>query len=573
MEKAVLILSDTQLVTGLAILIGGYSQLNEGISAYHWQIMIYVAWFSSFSFLSAMAFLEDYFQANQSLRIIRVFFMFILASFLIVALIPTGSDLWLNLYRNIGFYPSLDAKCYYEQMVSKGSKNYTAAGGIKLWSMIVSIFVVAISYLHSGVRLFDPTANFTRRYIRAWPGSYLKRGLLYLERRSMRPGIRASLWTLLYLLVFGCFAALRAAYDIFESMLLEILWLAFAIAWGTVRLWDSRGTYIYDVHGDMTYPHSDVLEEDHWSFGQTLPLVLLLLPILSMAQAYLDNDAKAAEATRKAELDERASVEMFTEKYDGGAGPILPVSHGGNETNPKDDLRNSTACSIRRCNHHPSVCPPPESSIATSSESHAQSAVDHLDGAPPPNERSIPQNLDPGESFHSKLPNLPRHPYPSFAGIPWYNDLVLLLIGELLWLGIFGLVLLRRMNNVLGLSVLLRNRLFLIWVFGFIPVTVFVQLSFWYIAACLVKASKRKDKSKEQREVEATAAHLAKVAKLEKWPVGKKQVDAIRTSAWGRFKWSLFCYWVARMLLVSGCLHFTFFVSVEVAGPTAIEWV
>ena len=42
MEKAVLILSDAQLVTGLAILISGYSQLNCGISAYHWQIMVCV---------------------------------------------------------------------------------------------------------------------------------------------------------------------------------------------------------------------------------------------------------------------------------------------------------------------------------------------------------------------------------------------------------------------------------------------------------------------------------------------------------------------------------------------------
>jgi hypothetical protein len=35
MDKSVLILSDTQLVTGLAILISGYLQLNCGISAYH----------------------------------------------------------------------------------------------------------------------------------------------------------------------------------------------------------------------------------------------------------------------------------------------------------------------------------------------------------------------------------------------------------------------------------------------------------------------------------------------------------------------------------------------------------
>lgn len=44
MEKSVLILSDLNLVTGLGLLIAGYSQLSCGISAYHWQIMVFVSW-------------------------------------------------------------------------------------------------------------------------------------------------------------------------------------------------------------------------------------------------------------------------------------------------------------------------------------------------------------------------------------------------------------------------------------------------------------------------------------------------------------------------------------------------
>jgi hypothetical protein len=75
MEKSVLILSETQLVTGLGILAAGYSQLKCGISAYHWQMIVFVAWFASFSFLSAMTFLEGYFQTNNSMRLIRVGFM------------------------------------------------------------------------------------------------------------------------------------------------------------------------------------------------------------------------------------------------------------------------------------------------------------------------------------------------------------------------------------------------------------------------------------------------------------------------------------------------------------------
>jgi hypothetical protein len=116
MEKSVLILSDTQLVTGLAILIAGYSQLSCGITSYHWQIMVYVAWFSSFTFLSAMAFLEGFFLANNSLRLIRVFFMGILGALQIAALLPTGSRNWLDAAREAGpLYPGLSTECFYEQ--------------------------------------------------------------------------------------------------------------------------------------------------------------------------------------------------------------------------------------------------------------------------------------------------------------------------------------------------------------------------------------------------------------------------------------------------------------------------
>ena len=191
MEKSVLILSDTQLITGLGILAAGYSQLQCGISAYHWQIMVFVAWFASFSFLSAMTFLEGYFQTNNNMRLIRVGFMIILASLLIAALLPTGSRNWLNLFHEgEGYYPSLSTACFYKQLTMS---TFTIHGGPKIWSMVFSVFVVAISYLHCGVRLFDPGARVSHKYLRALPGSKIKQGLLFLERRALRNGLRAKL--------------------------------------------------------------------------------------------------------------------------------------------------------------------------------------------------------------------------------------------------------------------------------------------------------------------------------------------------------------------------------------------
>jgi O-antigen/teichoic acid export membrane protein len=72
--------------------------------------MVFVAWFASFSFLPAMAFLKDYFQTNDNMRLIRVGFMTVLASPLVIGLLPTGSRNWLDLFHeDLGdaYYPSL----------------------------------------------------------------------------------------------------------------------------------------------------------------------------------------------------------------------------------------------------------------------------------------------------------------------------------------------------------------------------------------------------------------------------------------------------------------------------------
>ncbi|KAF2714203.1 ArfGap-domain-containing protein [Pleomassaria siparia CBS 279.74] len=441
MEKSVLILSDTQLITGLAILISGYSQLGCGITAYHWQIMICIAWFSSFTFLSAMTFLIGYFQTNSSLRIIRVGFMAILASLLITALLPTGSKNWLDLTGQGGsFYPSLGALCYFRQLSLKDFSN----GGPQILSMIFSVLVVGTSYILSGIRLFDPTSELTRQHLRNWPGSYLKSLLFFLERRSRRNMV----WTIPYSITFGGFAAARAFYDLAASMLMEILWLTFAIAWGTIKIWDTRAAANYNTQGEYVGANADVLQENSWSFGQTLPLVLLLLPLLSMAEAYLDNDAKLLGSVRVASINENARDRHPAELSS------IHIRDSNQESIPNP--RNSTSCSIPRCIRHPSLHHP---------RSPSTSQVSIL---PPPTS--------------SKAPKLPQHPYHSFACYPWYLDHILLLLLQLLSVTVFALFLLNVLSNLFGISTILQNRLFLIWVLGMVPATSLLHFAFWYVA-------------------------------------------------------------------------------------------
>jgi hypothetical protein len=483
MEKSVLILSDLDLVTGLGILLASYSQLDCGISAYHWQIMVFVAWFASFSFVSAMTFLEGYFQTNNSMRIIRVFFMIVLASLLIAALLPTGSSMWLNQYPDDdqGFYPSLSTACFYKELSMKSFLRR----GPKVWSMIFSVIIIAFSYIHCGVRLFDPTASTSRKYLRTLPGSYGKQLLHTIELRARSHVVMAHVWHFFYLMLYAGFISNRAFYDISESMLLEIIWLTFAMAWGTIKVWETRAAATYNFNGETFTLNMDVLVENSWSFGQILPLILLLLPLLSMAQAYLDNDAKAQEAMQKV---------------------------NGREDAPEEGIQSTIGTSY------------------TDAKEGASTRANNLTPTP----RSTSYNDIP--PTRTPFVHLPPYPYPIFTAHSWYTDHILLLLCQIIMVTTMALYVLTKMADIFGISSILRSRLFLIWGLAMIPLGSFIHLAVWYVAACIVQGW-----PSAERWLMETGNMVGKVV-----------------------------YWTLRLGLVAGCLMFTFFVSLELAGPKSL---
>ena len=87
-------MSDIQILTGSSILISGYLQLYCGLSAYHWQMLVYLAWFSSLTHMSCLTFLRSYLYHRHVERTWRLIAMGLLIVVLIFALIPTGNYVW-----------------------------------------------------------------------------------------------------------------------------------------------------------------------------------------------------------------------------------------------------------------------------------------------------------------------------------------------------------------------------------------------------------------------------------------------------------------------------------------------
>ena len=135
-----------------------------------------------------------------------------------------------------------------------------------------------------------------RLWLRTKPGNAIKKALDNSNHKSKIPRAKFR-WKLAHIVLEVLYISLVAYFDIWESMLWEvspalratltqiyadtalaqILWLVFALAWGTSHLFYARSFY----GGDDAEVTS---AENTWGFGQWVPVVLLILPVLSIGE-------------------------------------------------------------------------------------------------------------------------------------------------------------------------------------------------------------------------------------------------------------------------------------------------
>ncbi|KAF1948470.1 hypothetical protein CC80DRAFT_599554 [Byssothecium circinans] len=217
--------------------------------------------------------------------------------------------------------------------------------------------------------------------------------------------------------------------------------------------------------------------------------------------------------------------------------------------------RASSLSTIAHCNHHqPSILFSRACSTAHNDNDNTSTHSDHssrtsIDIPPPitprspfrppnPTSRSQTPNLPSTQRSRSFFPPLPHHPYHSFVSYSWYRDHLSLQICQLIMLGIFILSIQDLAINVLGVSALLRSRVFLIWIFAMVPFSSLLHLAFWYLGATV----------------------LLHYPRLNDWLHGRGRFSYMGE----RKQWILritageWVFWVIRFLLKGGLMVLTF---------------
>ncbi|QLI66093.1 Elsinochromes biosynthesis cluster protein HP1 [Metarhizium brunneum] len=263
-NRCILMLADTQLITGIAIMVSGYYSLTCGLSAYHWQTVLYLAWFSCLTHLSALTCLRAHLHAHPTARTGRLLLMTALLALLFVGFVPTGHFDFRDHQLPEKFSDSAPAVCYFKGGMDRD--------GTPFASMVLTLLLLAYGYLVRVAKLFESSSTvlsrFSRRlldrnhdkFLNAWA-----RGL-----QNMRPSVALCVAGAFIPLQTSLYFALRILLDLYASMLSEVSSLVLSASWASTRLANLRRS-------------GDVGDND-WTFGQVISLVLLAGPALSIAQ-------------------------------------------------------------------------------------------------------------------------------------------------------------------------------------------------------------------------------------------------------------------------------------------------
>ena len=279
----VLIYADIQIATGVGILTAAFATMCT-LSVYHLKVAIYLVWMASNTHLTAVSLLQTDFRENRSKSIARRLHlggMALIGVMLLVALVPTTAYKWLVIVtRSTGdgrkygtchgiatFSAGIPARYFWQSQYS-GRLTPDAA-----WSFIILIF----SYMWKGLLLFRPSYKFIKVSGRRKMQEPLQRVLDGVVARLEQNPRKHCRWLVFrYKLALSLYLGLWALFEIAQSFVIS-LWICGAgLVWGSSQ--------ILEPH--QTLPSQTLDNENSWTFGQILPLLLLAAPILSFAEGY-----------------------------------------------------------------------------------------------------------------------------------------------------------------------------------------------------------------------------------------------------------------------------------------------
>lgn len=297
-EQFIITISEAQTYTGIAILISGAIVLfNAALSEYHWEMVVLLAWSCHVTNVMAMTSFRSHLLNRPRKRHWMLFFMTCLVVMLVMATLPMG--FWFgSMYDNTR--PVHYAICAITperiqevgQAISHIDTFYSDSEELNtLLSMIIPLFIICVTFCTRAVKLSPRLSLILSRI-----GVTCKASLISLLRRFDDMVANSRPTVLQKYLVHGIEPSMLALllsaelhWDFLTSMLSEVS-LKFQIAANIVTN-SSKLVFSLSSIGWVTRRADNIRyhqwiygPQNQWTFGQILPISLLIYPLVSLAE-------------------------------------------------------------------------------------------------------------------------------------------------------------------------------------------------------------------------------------------------------------------------------------------------
>jgi hypothetical protein len=290
-QQVVLMLSDQQLITGASILIIGYAK-HCTITQYHFNIITLLGWISFTSHQPTLMILQEYLIPRPSMRHWRAIWISGLMGMVGTALVVIYNNDFLDTY-------GMSTQCVWDNI----RNNYSWQWLIQL---VVNSFVLLWGYL-AAMNLLFPSKLSWMITINSWfqkvfrmPSRIYNKSKIKLANEkallmnlwnpwkvaalsTSHPSLKAIyhlsaaaiswlIWLAISGFTFLAFFLVLTFSEICYSVTLDLFRIYASLLWATTLLLTLRnGAAENGMEGD----------ESDWGFGQLLPLLLLILPVLA----------------------------------------------------------------------------------------------------------------------------------------------------------------------------------------------------------------------------------------------------------------------------------------------------
>ncbi|KAL8851081.1 MAG: hypothetical protein Q9221_003977 [Calogaya cf. arnoldii] len=257
-ERVVLLLSDYQLLFGLAVLIAGFWKHCD-MNAYHFSLVVDLAWFSN-THMTSLSILRCYLQERDTMRNWRVTIMLLMGIMMLVALALASTGDWA---ANL----SCPVQCFFDEPKRDFSRTYP-------------YFIAIIIHYGTSIWRVYNTQRFDRFFLELPKEKLRKIARLAKRTNSNASNMRqmtaaAAAFTSNWFLALGirCYLAIAAILgSLTVSLYYDILWFALGFT-SVLSIRQHPGS---NMDGD----------ENELSFGQIIPVLLLASIVLTFKEVY-----------------------------------------------------------------------------------------------------------------------------------------------------------------------------------------------------------------------------------------------------------------------------------------------